>query len=430
MNEDFLHYLWKHKKFELSKLKTTHQQEIVLNSVGLHNTYSGGPDFFNALISIDGQKWAGNVEIHYKSSDWYAHNHEKDRAYDNVILHVVWEDDISVFRKDNTQLPTLQLKEYVSKKLLARYQIVFKRDNPKWIACEKQFQKVSDFVMSNWQERLFLERLEQKSELILSLLKNTSNDWEAILFQLLAKNFGLKVNGEAFLSLANSLDFSIIRKCSKNLDQLEALLFGQANLLYNHNEIGYVRKLQEEYEFLKNKFQLNSIGVLPFHFFRLRPSNFPTVRLAQLASLYYKNQNFFSDIIQTNTIEEVYELFKVATSDFWENHYTFDKQSTRRKKNISKSFIDLILINTIIPIKFIYAKNQGKNSDESIFELISNIPKEKNSIIESFTVLKAPIDNAMHTQAMIQLKNNYCDQKACLRCAIGNYLLNQDQSLG
>lgn len=426
MNEDFIHYLWKYKKFELSSLKTTQQQEIVLKSVGLHNMDNSGPDFFNALISIDGQKWAGNVEIHVKSSDWYAHNHENDRAYDNVILHVVWEDDISVFRRDNTLIPTLQLKNYVNKKLLSRYFEFFEANTTKGIACSNQFSTVPDFIMINWQERLYLERLEQKSKLILKLLKETSNNWEAVLFILLAKSFGSKANGEAFLNLANSIDFSILRKCNKNAYQLEALLFGQAGLLDREVDDEYVRKLQQEYRFLKSKFQLQTYGAIPLQFFRIRPSNFPTIRLAQLAGLYHKNDHLFSCIINANTTGEIYELFKIEISDFWKNHYTFDKQSPQRRKKLTKSFIDLILMNAIIPLKFIYVKNLGVHSEENIFELISSLPPEKNSCIDGFSVLKAPINNAMQSQAMIQLKNNYCDRKLCLHCAIGNYLVNQD----
>ncbi len=430
MKEDFLHYLWKHKRFEFSNLKTTSKQEIVVQNVGIHNIENSGPDFFNAHIIIQGQKWAGNVEIHIKSSDWYAHNHENDRSYDNVILHVVWDDNIEIFRNDNTLIPTLQLKDYVSQKLLVGYHKLFENNNNQLIGCEKQLPKVSSFIIANWQDRLYLERLEQKSVLILELLKDSTNNWEAVLFKLLAKNFGLKVNGEAFLSLANSIDFSVIRKCSKDLNQLEALFFGQAGFLDVSNNSKYFRKLQKEYEFLKNKFKLDSSGVMPFEFFRLRPPNFPTIRLAQFASLYYKNKKLFSDIIQTDNVEGIYELFKMSTSDFWLIHYTFEKESSTKKKGLTKSFIDLILINTIIPIKFVHARSQGVNPDEEIFEWISQLPHEKNSIVDSFTSLKVNIENAMHSQAMIQLKNGYCDQKACLKCSIGNYLLNQDQSLG
>ncbi len=426
MNEDFIQYLWRYKKFELSNLKTTKGQEVVIHKLGTHNTNNSGPDFFNAQISVEGQKWAGNVEIHMKSSDWYVHNHENDRSYDNVILHAVWEDDMAIFRKDNTSIPTLQLRDYVDNKLLTSYRNFFLQNNNKWIACENQLPLVSDFVMYNWQERLFLERLEQKSHSIVTLLKNSANNWEAVLFKLLAKNFGLKVNSEAFLSLANSFDFSIVQKCSRNLNRVEALFFGQAGFLEVESEIQYVHDLQQEYDFLKHKFHLDTKGVIPLQFFRLRPSNFPTIRLAQLAKLYSTHQQLFAKVIETNESKDFYELFKVDTSDFWKNHYTFEKESTPRKKNITPSFIDLILINTIIPIKFVYAKYQGKNPEDEVFDLISQLHYEKNSIITNFLDAGVEIKNALHSQAMIQLKNKYCDQKACLKCAIGNYLLNQD----
>ncbi|MEW7291145.1 DUF2851 family protein [Aquimarina sp. 2304DJ70-9] len=425
MNEDFLQYLWKHKKFELSNLKTTNQQQVILQFVGVHNTENSGPDFFNAQMSIENQKWAGNVEIHCKSSDWYVHNHENDRAYDNVILHVVWEEDAEIFRRDNTKIPTLQLKDYVQKNILVHYHALFEKNNTNWIACEKQLPEVTGFVVSNWQERLYIERLEQKSILILELLKKSTNNWEAVLFKLLAKNFGLKVNGESFLSLANSLDFSVIQKCSKDLNRLEALFFGQANLLTTKHETEYTKSLKKEYDFLRNKFNINNKGVIPFQFFRLRPPNFPTIRLAQLAKLYCSHQQLFDSIINTNCINDFYQLFQVDTSDFWKNHYTFEKESVSRKKKVTQSFINLLLINTIIPIKFIYARSQGKNPEEEIFELLSQLPFEKNSIIDHFASLKVSINNAMQSQAMLQLKNEYCDKKACLKCAIGNYLLNQ-----
>ncbi len=430
MSEDFLQYLWKHKKFELSNLKTTHQQEIVLKHVGVHNTDNSGPDFFNAQMSIEGQKWAGNVEVHHKSSDWYVHNHENDPSYDNVILHVVWEDDTEIFRRDNTIIPTLQLRDYTAQHVLKKYDTFFDSFHYNWIQCEKEVSKVSSFIISNWQERLYIERLEQKSFLILELLKNSANNWEAVFFKLLAKNFGLTANGASFFSLSNSFDFSVVQKCSKDMYRLEALLFGQADLLAVKNETAYSRKLYKEYDFLKNKFRLNNKGVLPAQFFRLRPSNFPTIRLAQLASLYFTHQQLFSLVIKTINIKDFYDLFQVDVSDFWKNHYTFERESPSRKKRITHSFVDLILINTVIPVKFMYAKSQGKDCDEEIFELLSQLSYEKNTITDNFLALKMPVDNAMHSQAMIQLKNNYCDQKGCLKCAIGNYLLNQDRSLG
>ncbi|WP_024768899.1 DUF2851 family protein [Aquimarina macrocephali] len=424
MTEDFLQYLWKYKKFGFVDLKTTRHEELILQQVGTHNIENSGPDFFNARLIIQGQQWAGNVEVHIRSSDWYVHNHENDPAYDNVILHVVWEDDIEVYRKNNSIIPTLQLKEYVREELMIGYKKLFNKSAQQWIGCDKQLPEVSGFMLSNWQERLYLERLEKKSTLILKLLKDSANNWEAVLFKLLSKNFGLKTNGAAFLSLANSIDFTVLRKCTDHLEELEALFFGQAGLLENDIKEPYFNTLKNEYQFLKNKFKLNAKGVEPLHFFRLRPPNFPTIRLSQLAMLYFKNYQLFSKVINSNTIDDFYTLFSIETSEFWKNHYTFEKESKTSKKKLTKSFIDLLLINTIIPIKFVYARSIGQNPEEDIFELISKLPFEKNSIISNFMDLKVPIENAMHSQAMIQLKNTYCDQKACLKCAIGNYLLN------
>ncbi|WP_299220286.1 DUF2851 family protein [uncultured Aquimarina sp.] len=430
MKEEFLHYLWKYKKFNFSNLKTTNLLPVVLQRVGEHNQMNSGPDFFNAQLVIDNQKWAGNVEIHIKSSDWYVHHHESDPAYDNVILHVVWENDVEVFRKDNSRIPALQLKDYIDKNIVSQYQKLFQSKDVSWIQCEKELCDVSDFIIFNWQERLYLERLEQKSELIEELLDKSSNDWETVLFKLLSKNFGLKVNSDPFLSLANSFDFSILRKCSNNLKQLEALFYGQAGLLNSDLDVLYVKELLKHYQFLKNKFTLKNRGVLPFQFFRLRPSNFPTIRISQLANLYFKNKQLFSKIITINDLEKFYELFDTSASDFWKTHYTFDKESSARKKRVTKSFIHLILINTVIPVKFLYAKSQGKDISEEIFGLISQLPVEKNAISDKFISLGVNMEDALHSQSMIQLKNNYCDQKACLKCSIGNYLLNREDSLG
>lgn len=425
MQEDFLHYIWKYKKMDVSNLRTSKNESIQIVSGGQHNLNSG-PDFFNAQLKIDEQFWAGNVEIHIKSSDWYVHNHEVDSAYDNVILHVVWEHDTEVFRKDNTQIPTVELKSYVSKEALDNYQKLFSKDN-KWINCEHDFNSVDEFIISNWLERLYLERLERKSKDIEKLLKSSANNWEAVLFKMLAKNFGLKVNGESFLSIASSIDFSIVRKQQSNLTSLEALLLGQAGLLEDDIQEAYYIELANEYKFLTQKFNLSNANVTPLQFFRLRPPNFPTIRLSQLANLYHQHQNIFSRIIESDSVEDIYTLFKVGTSSFWETHYTLGKTSKQLKKKITKSFIDLLLINTIIPIKFSYAKQIGKPNEESILKLIQEIASEKNSIVEKFNDIKQVSKSALHSQALIQLKNEYCDKNKCLQCAIGSSILTRNR---
>lgn len=423
MQEDFLHYIWKHKKFDLNHLKTIHQETIELVTVGEHNL-NAGPDFFNAQVRIGGQLWAGNIEIHIKSSDWFAHNHEQDKAYDNVILHVVWECDTEVFRKDNSVVPTLVIKDFISPSALDAYTNLLS-SNLHWINCENDFPDVDDFTISNWLERLYFERLERKSKDIYALLEASKNDWEAVLFKMLAKNFGLKVNGDAFLSMANSFDFSILRKSQSKLEQLEALFFGQAKLLESKVETPYFESLQKEYQYLKQKFSLSNAVVVSPAFFRLRPNNFPTIRLSQLANLYYEHQNLFSKIISANTLADFYSLFSVESSIYWQTHYTFNKTSKSSKKIVSKKFIDLLLINTIVPLKFSYAKSRGKTVDHYILNLIESLPSEKNSIIDKFKSLRDIGENALQSQALLQLKMEYCNKNRCLQCAIGNKLLNR-----
>ena len=421
MQEDFLHYLWKHKKILANSLKTTKGELVSIINVGEHN-HNTGPDFFNAQLKIGEQLWAGNLEIHIKSSDWYLHNHETDVNYDNVILHVVWEHDTEIFRKDNTKIPTLELKHYVPQDALNGYQKLF-NNNRKWINCENDFASTPEFIMTNWLERLYFERLERKANDITALLHENTNNWESVLFKMLFKNFGLKVNGDAFASIANSFDFSIIRKQQSNLLSLEALLFGQAGLLEDDCQEAYFLELAKEYQFLKQKFTLTNTNVTPLQFFRLRPPNFPTIRMSQLANMYYLHQNLFSKIIAANTLNEFYTFFTVETSTFWETHYTFNKASKASKKKVTKAFVDLLLINTIIPIKFSYAKQLGKTIDEEIIRMLQQITSEKNSIVDKFNGLKKVSHSALESQALLQLKNEYCDKNKCLKCVVGNSLL-------
>ena len=420
MQEDFLHYVWKHKAFINSSLKTTNGEDIVVKQIGQHN-YNAGPDFFNAQLSIDSQLWAGNVEIHIKSSDWYVHSHETDKAYDNVILHVVWEHDTEIFRKDNSQIPTLELKHYVDEALLGNYQRLIQSKS--WINCESDFSEVDYFLLNNWLERLFIERLERKSKDISKLLQQSNNDWEAVLFKMLLKNFGLKINSESFFSLANSVDYSIIRKLQNNVLEMEALLFGQAGLLEDDIQDIYYLDLKQRFQFLKKKFKLNNKGVLPVQFFRLRPPNFPTIRLSQFSNLYTSEHQLFSKIMQINTPDELYKLFKKGVTEFWMSHYTFSRTSKASKKQLTKSFVDLLIINTIIPLKFSYAKVQGRTIDDDLFKLIKQLKIENNSIVKKFLELKPMEKSALNSQALLQLKTEYCDKNKCLHCAIGNHLI-------
>ncbi len=286
MNEDFLHYLWKYQLFDISKLRTTKDEPVFVIQTGIHNRNSG-PDFLNAKIEIGNYTsissvpaWFGNIEIHLKSSDWYAHQHEKDANYDAVILHVVWEHDEDVFIKSNVAIPTLELKNIVPSSLLEKYRKLYQKP-VKWIPCESELQYVDTFFVNHWLERLYIQRLERKSHQIQQLLSDSNNDWEAVLFQLLVKNFGLKVNGETFLKLSKSIPFSMIRKERNDVKKLSALLFGQAGFLNGSIEDSYHIELKKEYEYLRHKYQLTPLNKNEFLFFRMRPSNFPTIRISQ-----------------------------------------------------------------------------------------------------------------------------------------------------
>src|SRR5690554_2885787 len=421
MKEDFLHYVWKFQKLIGQEFLSSNGERIHIKTPGFHNQNSG-PDFFNAQIELDGQLWAGNLEIHVKSSDWYAHGHEGDAAYDNVILHVVWEHDVEIYRADGSPIPTLVLKKLISKNALQRYQNLFSR-NKKWINCENDFAEVDSFVIENWLERLYIERLQKKEAVLLLELASTKNHWEELLFRMLCKNFGLNINGESFFSIAKSLDFSVIKKCRNNPRELEALFFGQAGLLEGEKEDGYFLSLKKDYEYLRRKFSLRNSEIIPPVFFRLRPPNFPTIRFSQFASLYHKNENLFSKIIGLKETEEFYRLLNVSASEYWNTHFNFGVPSKESKRRITKNFMDLLIINTFLPVKFCYAVQQGQDASEEILKIASEIPSEKNGIVDKFNSLKSISKAAYQSQALLQLKSEYCDKHRCLQCAIGNAIV-------
>jgi hypothetical protein len=421
LKEEFLHYVWKYKLFSLTNLQTVSKESVHIFKEGMHNRNSG-PDFLNAQIRMDHQLWIGNVEIHLKSSDWYLHHHEKDEKYDAVILHVVWEHDSAIFMKNNKPLPTLVLKNLVDKNLIHNYQQLCSHQS-RWIPCESQINWVDDFTLKNWLERLFFERLERKSNFINGLLEKNHADFEAVLFCLLAKNFGLKLNGDAFLALAESIDFSIIRKEQSAEKSFTALLFGQAGFLEAVSEEEYYRELKREYEYLQHKYHLTPISKNQFQFFRIRPTNFPTIRMAQLVSLYHQHKNLFSKLISINKIDDFYTLFSVEVNEFWKTHYSFDSPSKRSLKKLSKSFIDLLIINTIIPLKFVYQMHRNQIDENELIHLIKQLKPERNSIISRFNNLHIESESAFDTQALLELKNNYCASKRCLECAIGSKIL-------
>ncbi|MFP9114816.1 DUF2851 family protein [Flavobacterium sp. RHBU_3] len=420
MREDFLHYIWQHKKFDQGALKTVSGDSVQVLNTGQYLQQSG-PDFFNAQIVIGSQRWAGNVEIHLKSSDWYAHRHETDSNYDTVILHVVWEHDTEVLRPNGSEIPVLELWRVVDNDLVNSYKALLSAKT--WINCEKEIGVADGFLLGNWKERLFFERLERKALPVMQLAKETSGDWEAVLFCFLAKNFGLNTNGEAFFNLAKSLPFGVVRKEMFELQNLEALLFGRASLLMGDFEEVYPKALQQQHAYIQHKYQLKPYTGIPLEFFRHRPDNFPTIRLAQLAALYHTHQNLFSKIIHCNDLPELRKLFSVQVSEYWHSHYRFDKESTPKRKGLSVSFVDLLIINSIVPVKFAYVQSLAKDNTEELISLLQQLEPESNAVVDKFKYYKVNVSSAYDSQALLQLKNEYCNNHRCMQCAVGISLL-------
>ncbi|MEL6303844.1 MAG: DUF2851 family protein, partial [Bacteroidota bacterium] len=382
MREDLLSYVWQYQKFPAS-IKTTKGETIQVIASGQLNNLAG-PDFFNARITIGTQQWAGNVEIHIKASDWYQHHHESDNNYNNVILHVVWEDDIAIFRKDNTEIPTLELKRYVSQELLDSYWSLVKQNPIRFIACEKDIRAFPETHWKFWEERLYIERLEQKAQIIQEHLNRNQNDWERVLFTMLCRSFGTKVNGTFFFERAIDLDFSVVRKLRGDSFVLESLFFGHFGLLQKEHCLEpYYLNLKKEYEYQRQKFTLPPSTRVPA-FFGMRPRNFPTIRLSQLAQLYHQHENLFQILMASKGVEEYLQILKVQTAPFWETHYTFNKISKKNTKRLSNPFTDLLIINAIVPLKFCYSRHLGKEPSSEIIEILRQLSPEKNAIVDNF----------------------------------------------
>lgn len=424
MKEDFLHFVWRNKQFDVTNLISEQHQKIEIVRFGDY-VQMAGPDFFNAQLFIDNQLWAGNVEMHLKASDWYAHQHEIDSNYDNVILHVVWDYDIDVFRKDGSVLPVLNLSKYINEVLIKNYFNL--RTSKNWLYCENQLNGIDDFTWFQWKEKLLIDRLEIKSKPIEVLLNQTQNNWEEVLFVLLTKNFGLNINGSAFEQTAKLISYKVISKERFSAFNLEALFFGVSGLLQIPKQDNYFKQILNEFSYLKEKHELKNFILEPIHFFKLRPDNFPTIRFSQLANLLHQKEHLFSDLIQQElSIATIYKYFSISVSDYWKTHYVFDKESKSSNKNLSTSFIDLLLLNTILPLRFVYLKSLGKSDFDDVLEMYRNLNPEQNSIIDKFKDLNISVENAFDSQTLIHLKKNFCDEKKCLQCAIGVKLLRNN----
>ena len=417
MNENLLQYLWKYKIFSKLDFKDTDGNPIEILDFGTLNTNSG-PDFSLAKIKTKNIVLAGNIEIHVKSSDWYFHNHDLQKDYQSVILHVVYFNDTDVSELKEAGIPTLELKEYINEEILAKYQTL--ENQYQFIPCESIFD--ASKVPFLFSEETLLKKLDEKSIEIEQLLTQSKNNYEAVLFQKLAYSFGLKVNAEIYQNIAENIDFKIIQKISQNQFQLESLLFGKGNLLEKETETN--QKWKREFDFLKNKFKISE-QTFPVKFLRLMPPSFPTIRFSQLAMLYHLQPNLFSKILKAKNIQELKSLFeKVKTSDFWENHYTFEKASEEKiEKKLSDDFIEILLINAVLPIIYTYFKNINPEKTDQVLDFYKNLSPEKNSIISSWKKLNVKFSSALETQAFLYHHKHLCSYKNCLNCNIGLKIL-------
>lgn len=423
MQEKLLHFIWKYQYFNQAELTTTESENLQIVKAGLLNT-NQGPDFLNAAIKINSVTLIGNIELHINTSDWHKHEHSTDKSYTNIILHVVWNNDVPLIIANN-QVPTLELKTRVSKLLLQRYEQLMNAQTS--IACNKFLPAISEIGWMAWKERLAIERLEQKSKLVLSLFEKSNHHWEEVFWWMIARNFGSVVNTDFFQSIAETISINVLAKHKHQIHQLEALLLGQANLLNENFDEHYPILLQKEYAFLQKKYKLERLNTAP-QFLRMRPANFPTVRLAQLAMLIFNSSHLFSKIKAIENVKDVQKLFAVTANAYWNNHYQLNVLVQENKpKTLGNQMVQNILINTVIPVLFaygIYNNNQAIKDKAMLW--LQALPQENNAILKEWKNLNIENKNAFDSQSLLQLSKNYCKAFRCLECAVGNKLLKQE----
>jgi hypothetical protein len=423
MKESILHYIWQQKLFTPQGLRTTDGDEVTVIDVGKLNT-DGGPDFFNAKVRIANTVWAGNVEIHSQSSDWNKHNHQTDKAYDTVILHVVKKADTNIYRFDGEKIPQLEL--LYPENIEQNYEALV--SEKKWIPCADKIAKVPSIFIQSWKNALLAERLALKTNHIQDVLNECNQHWEEAFYISLARSFGFGTNSQAFEMLAKSLPLAILGKHKNDLFQLEALLFGQSGLLQATEADEYALKLQKEYDFFQTKYALKPIDGSLWKLLRLRPDNFPHIRIAQFAAIIHSSSKLLSKIIEQPEIAYLQTLFRCEPSLYWKTHYLFAEKSTEKSKKLGKNSMYSLLINTVIPFIFSFAERKGNEAlKETALGLFEAIPSEQNSIVTGWQSLGIEIKSAYDSQAFLQLKKQYCDDKKCLRCRIGHKVLTRKE---
>lgn len=417
MNEALFQFIWQYSLYQPAGLKTADGEDVTIIHPGHRNT-NAGPDFLDARIRIGNTTLAGHIELHINSSDWLKHNHQHDDAYKNLILHVVCSNDVPAFN----DIPLLVLGAHIPKYIEAKYSSLV--NGRQSLPCAGMLDKVKDITKESWMSRLLAERWEQKLDEWTGLQKQGMDDWQNLLYWRMAANFGFKVNAVPFLMLAQSLDINILAKHRENLMQVEALIFGQAGMLDKNFEEEYPDKLKEEYSYLQKKYKLQPIATHLWKFLRMRPANFPTIRLAQFAALIHKSVHLFSQVIDVYSVKELVPLIEVSASKYWDTHFRLDVISPESEKHMGRSSVMNIITNTIAPIQFLYARRHGSElQKENALQLLESVPAEKNNILDTWKSHGWKAKSAAEAQSLLQLYNNYCTPRQCLKCAIGLSLL-------
>lgn len=413
--EQLLHYVWKHKIFPLKELKTTTGQQVEVIDTGLANT-DADPDFFNAKLKLDGVLWIGNIEIHERSSDWFKHGHHADTGYNSVILHIASEIDTEISRSNGERIPQIQL--ICPEAVRTNYKELLETDS--YPPCYRIIPSLPPFTAHSWMTALQMERFEQKATLLNERLKRCQGNWEDAFFITLARNFGFGLNGDAFETWAHRLPFRAVDKHRNDLFQIEAIFFGQAGILEDSDGDGYYLRLKKEYTYLQHKFGLIPMDASLWRFLRLRPANFPHIRIAQLACLYHRAYGLLSRIMETETLQGVRDILKGGTSEYWLTHYTFGGSSPSRQKSLSNTSLDLLIINTVVTFLYAYGLHKGNRVlCARAGSFLEELKAENNYITRMWEQCGMKASNAADSQALIQLKKEYCDKKKCLYCRIG-----------
>lgn len=421
--EKLMQYIWQHRLFDPSKLTTVDGRRVRVIDTGRLNTDSG-PDFFNAKISIDNYVWAGNVEIHRRASDWKRHNHHLDPAYDSVVLHIVEVADTRIFRTNGEEIPTLEM--HCSQTFRADYEALVSHSVSQ--PCARYLESLSPVVLADWISSLAIERLQSKSQRLRDWLELYKGNWEEVCYIVVARSLGFGINGDAFERLARSLPLLFMQKHADSPTQVEAFLFGQAGLLVEGECRGddYYARLVNEYAFLKNKFGLTPINPESWRLFRLRPANFPHRRLAMLAQYIHRGFDLFSRICEAGSDDELRAIFKVELSGYWTTHYLFGHVSPESRAVLGESAIDIVLINAVATLLYTYGLYVGNEAmTDRAMTLLESLRAEKNSIVRRFSEMGIHVSNALESQAVIQLYNEYCQPHKCLYCRIGHKLLSR-----